>query len=142
MHDLKVKIKFDIDIMKFISLFDNITKIHAKDCFKQDSRIIFIVNEGKAGMAVGKKGMNIKKLENLFKKKIKIVEHSESLIDFVKNVIHPLGAKEISEDDEIVTIIPVDNKTRGYLIGREAVNLRNYEEIVKRYFDIKEIKVK
>jgi len=38
-------------------------------------------------------------------------------------------------------ITPPDTQTRGYLIGREAVNLRGFEEIVKRYFEIKEIKV-
>ncbi|MBW2996174.1 NusA-like transcription termination signal-binding factor [Candidatus Woesearchaeota archaeon] len=136
-----IKIKFDIDLMKFISLFEKITKVNAKDCFKQHEKIVFIVPEGKAGIAVGKKGMNIKKLEGILKKKVKIVEYSDDLIEFVKNVIHPLGAKEITEDDGIVTIIPPDSQTRGYLIGREAINLRGFEDIVKRYFDIKEIKV-
>ena len=141
MPNLGIKIKFDIDLMKFMSLFDKITKVHAKDCFKQEGRIVFIVNEGKAGMAVGKKGMNIKKLEGLFKKKVKIIEYSDDVIEFVKNIIHPLGAKEISEDNGKVVIVPVDSQTRGYLIGREAVNLRAYEDIVKRYFDIEEIRV-
>ena len=80
-----VKIKFDIDLMKFISIFDKITKVHAKDCFKQGEKLVFIVKKGKAGMPVGKKGMNIKTLEKILKKKIKIVEHSEDLIEFVKN---------------------------------------------------------
>jgi len=140
-HKLGIKIKFDVELMKLISLFEKITRVSPKDCFKQGEKIVFIVNTGQAGKAVGKKGMNIKKMENMFKKKIKIVEHDEDLIEFVKNVIHPLGAKEISEDDGIIIIIPVDNQTRGYLIGREAVNLRGFEEIVQRYFDIKEIKV-
>ena len=137
-----IKIKFDIDIMKFISLFEKITHVNAKDCFKQENKIVFIVNEGLAGKAVGKGGMNIKKLENLFKKKVKIVEYNPDLLEFVKNVIHPLSAREISEDEGVVTIIPVDSQTRGYLIGREAVNLRAFENVVKRYFEIKEIKVK
>ena len=136
-----VKIKFDIDIMKFFSIFEKITKTNAKDCFKQDKRIVFTVNEGMAGKAVGKAGANIKKLENIFKKKVRIVEFNPDLIEFIKNVIHPLQAKEIREEADIVTITPVDSTTRGYLIGREAVNLRQYEEIVKRYFEIKEIKV-
>jgi N utilization substance protein A len=138
---LGIKIKFDIDIMKFISLFDKVTKVHAKDCFKQESRIVFIVNEGMAGKAVGKAGMNIKKLEKILNKKVKIVEYNPDLIRFVNNVIHPLKAKEISEEKGIVTIIPVDSQTRGYLIGREAVNLRAFESIIKRYFDIDEVKV-
>ncbi|MBD3354806.1 NusA-like transcription termination signal-binding factor [Candidatus Woesearchaeota archaeon] len=138
---MAAKIKLDIETMKCISLFGKITKVTAKDCFKQDKKLIFIVDEGKAGMAVGKKGANIKKLEKLLNKKVKIIEQSDDLIEFVKNVIYPLKAKEISENEGIVTIVPIDNKTRGYLIGREASNLRNYEEVVKRYFDIEELKV-
>ncbi|MBR9691293.1 NusA-like transcription termination signal-binding factor [Candidatus Woesearchaeota archaeon] len=130
-----------MDLMKYMSLFEKITRVNAKDCFKQAEKIVFIVSEGLAGKAVGQKGVNIKKMEGLFKKKIKIIELSDDLIDFVKNVIHPLGAREIKEEDGVVTIIPVDSQTRGYLIGREAVNLRGFEEVVKRYFDIKEIKV-
>jgi len=140
-HKLTEKIKFDVETMKYISLFGKITKVNAKDCFKQDNKLIFIVDEGRAGMAVGNKGKNIKKLEKLLKKKIKIIEHNKDLIEFVKNVIYPLKAKEIKEEEGIITIVPVDNKTRGYLIGREASNLRNYEKIVKRYFDIDELKV-
>ena len=138
---LTIKIKFDIEIINFLGIFDQITRVHASDCFKQDKRLVFVVAEGMAGKAVGKAGQNIKKLETMLKKKIKIVEKNDDLIIFVNNVIHPNKAKEITEEDDIVTITPVDSITRGYLIGREAVNLRNYEKIVKRYFDIKEIKV-
>ena len=138
---MTIKIKFDIDLITFLGMFDKITRVHASDCFKQDNRLVFVVAEGMAGKAVGKAGQHIKKLESLLKKKIKIVEKNDDLIIFVNNVIHPNKAKEIREEDGIVTITPVDSVTRGYLIGREAVNLRNYEKIVMRYFDIKEIKV-
>ena len=138
---MTIKIKFDVELMQFISLFEKITRTNAKDCFKQDSKIIFIVNESMAGKAVGKKGANIRKLESLLKKKVKIVEYNDDLVEFVKNIIHPLQAADIKEEDDVVTITPPDSKTRGYLIGREAVNLRGFEEIVKRYFNIKEIKV-
>jgi len=140
-HKLGIKIKFDIDIMKFISLFENITRINAKDCFKQGDKLVFIVNEGQAGKAVGKGGYNIKKLERLLKRKVKIVEFNPDLIEFVKNVIHPMQAKEINEKEGIVTIKSIDSVTRGYLIGRGAVNLRQFEDVVKRYFDIKEMRV-
>jgi len=35
----------------------------------------------------------------------------------------------------------LDLKTRGLLIGRNAAHLRSYEEIMKRYFPVKELKV-
>jgi hypothetical protein len=49
--------------------------------------------------------------------------------------------KEIAEEDGVFILTPVDLKTRGMLIGRNATNLRAFESIVQRYFPVKEIKV-
>ena len=133
--------KLDLSAMKWISLFEQVTNASVKDCFSQNERLIFVVKQGDIRKAVGKNGSNIKKLEGMLKKKLKIVEHSEDLVKFVTNVVHPCKVKEISVEDDVVFIVPVDSVTRGYLIGRGAVNLRGFEEIVKRFFDVKEIKV-
>ena len=48
-------IKLSTDQMRLISLFQNVTKATARDCLddeKQD-KIIFVVNEGKMGLAIG-----------------------------------------------------------------------------------------
>lgn len=135
------KISFDIDSMQFISMFESMTHAKVKDCIKKPDKLIFIVETGEIGKAIGKKGANIRKLENKFKKKIKIIEFDEDPLIFTQNVFYPNKAKDISEEEGVITITPIDNTTRGYFIGRGASNLRNAEEIVKRYFEIKEIKV-
>ena len=59
---MKQSIKLTMDQMRKISLFQNITKVTPRDCIddeKQD-RLIFVVNEGKMGLAIGKNGSNIK----------------------------------------------------------------------------------
>ena len=140
MHNL-IKIKFDINIMKFISLFESITRASVKDCIEQSKKLIFIVNENQISKAIGKRGLNIKKLEKLLNKKVKVIEYSNDLLQFTQNTLFPQKVKEISEEEGIITITPPDSKTRGMLIGHNAQNLRNTEEIVKRYFPIKEIKV-
>ncbi|MBN2367551.1 NusA-like transcription termination signal-binding factor [Candidatus Woesearchaeota archaeon] len=136
-----MKIKFDMNIMKFISMFETITHASVKDCIQQDERLVFIVNQGEIMKAIGKGGRNIKQMERNVKKKVKVVEYNPDLIEFVKNVVAPLKTADVSEDDGVVKIIPPDSQTRGMLIGRGAVNLRGFEDIVKRYFPIKEIKV-
>lgn len=135
------KIKFDIQLMKFMTLFESITRSKVKDVIKTDDQLIFIVNPGEIGRAIGKKASNIKKLEKAFKRDVRVVEYSDELENFVRNVIIPLKAEQIDINDRTVTIKSPDTKTRGYLIGRGGSRLRHYESIVKRYFDIDEIKV-
>lgn len=136
-----IKIKFDVNLMKTISLFDNITHANAKDCIEQSGRLIFVVDQSEMAKAIGPKGKNVVQLERMLKKKIKVIGHSENLIDFVRNVVAPVKTANVEENEGIVTITPVDSLSRGFLIGRGAVNLRAFEDIVKRYFPIKEIKV-
>lgn len=133
--------KYDVETIKLLSLFEKITRARVKDLFVQNMPI-FIVVEGDLRKALGPKNANLLKIEHLLKKRVKIVEHSPNILQFVKNVIAPNRVEDIKEEDGKVIIIPKDTKTRGYLIGRAASTLRNTEIIVKKYFPtLKEIKV-
>lgn len=136
-----IKIKFDIELMKVMTLFETITRSKVKDVIKNEDLYIFIVQEGEIGKAIGKKAANVRKLENVLKRKVRVIEYSNDLERFVRNVIMPLRVEKVEIEDAIVILHTSDTKTRGYLIGRAASNLRNTESIVKRHFPIDEIKV-
>lgn len=134
-------IKIDVDTIKTISLFEKITKTHVKDCFDFGERLTFIVGEGEAAKAVGKKGANVVKFEKMFKRKLKIAEFSPDMLQFIKNFVHPLKLREISQEGNIVIMSGVDMNTNGLLIGRNAQNLRALEKVVQKFFEVEEIKV-
>ncbi|PIN77669.1 NusA-like transcription termination signal-binding factor [Candidatus Woesearchaeota archaeon CG_4_10_14_0_2_um_filter_33_10] len=137
-----MKIKYDLVLMKFMSFFESLTNTRLKDCFvDKNGLLVFVVEENQIAKAIGKKGVNVRNIKEKLNRKIKIVEFNPHLETFVANIIRPLIGKEIKVDDDVVTIVGPDTKTKGLLIGRNGQNLRNYEETVKRYFDIKEIKV-
>ena len=134
------KIKYSQDLMEFMSIFETITGTKLKDCI-MDEYIIFIVQENQIAKAIGRNGSNVRKLQSILKKKIKIAEFNLDPLIFTKNLISPLKAKDIKIEGDVIIIQGEDIKTRGLLIGRNAKNLREYESIVQRYFPIKEIKV-
>jgi N utilization substance protein A len=137
-----IKIKFDLNLIKTISLFQKVTNANIKDCLEQNGKLIFVVNKGDMAKAIGPHGANVHRLENMFKKKIKIIEYSEDLVEFVGNVVAPIRPAGIVEEEGTVIITPEDMQSRGLLIGRSAVNLRAFEEIVKRFFpNVKVLKV-
>lgn len=135
-----VRIKYNIDIMRYITLFESLTGAKVKDCIVNDI-IVFIIHENEMGKAIGKHGSNIKRVENTLKKKIKLVEFNNDVSQFVQNLIYPLKAKEIKEEDGIVAIHVDDRKTKGLLIGRDRHNISLVNDIVKRYFKVEEVKV-
>jgi len=136
-----MKIKYDLDLMKFISLFESLTNANVKDCISHEDMLIFIVDEGQIGKAVGKNGVNVKRLSNMLKKKLKIVEFNSNKLQFIKNYIYPLKASDIQEENNIITITGPDTKTKGLLIGRNAKNLNDLKNIVRRFFEFEDIKV-
>ncbi len=140
---MATKIVFDEDILKKMSLFESITRAKLKDFFDDpvQERLVFIVQPGELWRALGKKSSNVKRLENTFKRKIKIVEYNPDLVTFIKNMAHPLKIHDVTEEDGIVVIRHDDMQTKGLLIGKNARNLRNMETNVRRYFEVKEIKV-
>ncbi len=136
-----VRIKYDIDAMKFMSMFESMTGAKLKDCIISENAVMFIVEDGEIAKAIGKKGVNVRRLESSLKKRIRIAEFNDNLVKFIENIVYPAKIRTVKQEDKIVTLTAADTHSRGLLIGRGASILRSYEAVVKRFFDIEEIKV-
>ncbi len=135
------KVILDQETFGLSSLMERITGTRVKDCFKDDDGIIyFIVAQGFLGKAVGKKGANVKRVQQELGRKIRIIEFADDPVGFVKNVIYPVTAEEIIEADDSVMIRDANKRTRSLLIGRGGKNLQLINRAVKRFFN-KEVKV-
>ncbi len=106
-----------------------------------NNTMVFIVPPGELGKAIGRGGANIKRIQNRLNRKIKIVEFSPEISRFLENIVFPLKISSVTVQEGIATMIPIDYNTRGLLIGRNASELRFYEAIVQRFFDIKKLRV-
>ena len=135
-------IKLTMDQMRKISLFQKITKVTPRDCLddeKQD-RLIFVVNEGKMGLAIGKNGSNIKSLQNLLKRNIELVEYYDEPIKFLKNLLNTKLVNEVKistrADGSPQAIVLVNPNNKGLVVGRAGRNAEKARLLAKRYFDI------
>ncbi|MBS3114706.1 NusA-like transcription termination signal-binding factor [Candidatus Woesearchaeota archaeon] len=134
------KIKYDSDSMKLITLFESMTGAKVKDCISNE-KLIFVMEENEMGKAIGRNGVNIKRIENKLRKKIKLVEFSNDVLQFVKNMIYPIEIFDVKQENNDLIIHAKDTHTRAMLIGRERQNINHLNDIVRRYFDVKEMKV-
>ena len=123
----------DKDTIQKINLIENITSAKVKDIIIKD-KIIIIVEQGEIGKAIGAKGKNIRIIENLMKKKIKIIEFDNDPLKFTRNFIYPIKA-EITINNEILIKVN-DRKTKGLLIGRESRNLIDLNKLTQNYFNL------
>ncbi len=134
-------VSYGMEELKWMNFLEEFSGVTPKDLIVFPENIIFLVPEGSIARCIGKGGVVAKKLENLLKKRVKFIEYSTDLHQFVRNLTHPLEVKEITQEDAVLTIHSADHQTRGMLIGRNAANLRAYELIIKRHFPISELKI-
>lgn len=135
-------IKLTSDQLRLMSLFQNVTGAVAKDCVEDEdqNRVIFVVHNGKMGMAIGKGGAHIKSLQNIIKKNIELVEFNDDPVKFLSNMLNPKLVEEVKlnkrSDGTMQAIVMVDSRKKGIVVGREGRNAKKARLLARRYFDI------
>lgn len=86
-------IRISANEFRYMGVFETLTGAGVKDCIVDEEKIIFIVKEGDMGLAIGKNGANVKKVEETVGRKIDLIEFSRDAVQFVKNVMNPMKPK-------------------------------------------------
>ncbi len=135
-------IKYDTNTIQLMNLFEKVSNVKVKDCLVNEN-ITFIVNKGDMGKAIGRKGVKIKRIEALLKKKVKIIEFSDDVCKFIQNFLAPLNVEGVSLSDnkKLVNIKVNGIGLKAKIIGRNNKNLNNLKNVVSRYFKVESIKV-
>ncbi len=139
------EIKLTTDQMRLMSLFQNVTGATARDCVEDEkqNRIIFVVNSGKMGLAIGKGGSHIKSLQNIIKKNVELVEFNEDPTTFLKNMLNSKLVSEVKlnkiDDGSLQAVVIVDPRKKGIVVGREGRNAEKARLLARRYFNISRV---
>jgi len=139
------EIKLSSEELKLISLFQKITRASARDVIEDEklNRLIFVVNEGKMGLAIGKGGANIKNLQNIIKKPIELVEYASEPEAFLKNMLNPKYILDVKFSERLdgttQAEIKVDAEKKGVVVGREGRHAEKARLLARRYFNITKV---
>ena len=132
-----MRIKYDSNIIGYMSFFKKATGVDAKDCFPVGETLIFVTNPGLAGKAIGKQGSNVKKLKLDLKKDVKILEHSEDPLELTKNFLFPLKATTVEFGDKngqkIIEIKFGSGRERRLLLNNDKAKLKELKSVIARY---------
>nr|MDO8119019.1 NusA-like transcription termination signal-binding factor [Candidatus Sigynarchaeota archaeon] len=128
--------------IQYISYFENITGASIDDCMNEDDRIVFIVKKGQIGLAIGKKGANIKKAMRDLKKEIEVIENGTDAEELIRNALAPAEIQEITiskNEGKEVALVKIDNKFRGMAIGKNGQKIGRCRKILQRHHNLDEI---
>jgi N utilization substance protein A len=135
------------DCMRLISQFETLTGASSRDCIIDDrnQRIIFVVNPGEMGRAIGKKGASIKNASEEMGKRIEVVEYSPNPEQFIRNCFLPAQVTEVEifeENSQQVALVAVRDEDRGIAIGKDGKNIFKAKKLAQRQHNISDVRLK
>ena len=141
------EIKLSSDQLSLMSMFQGMTGATARDCVIDDKRdrVIFIVAQGQMGLAIGRDGASVKKIERAVRRPVEVVEWADDIEGLVKN---SLGAKFLQEvrvsdrlDGTKGVVVIVDSRKKGAVLGLGGKNAEKVRLLAKRYFEISNVQI-
>jgi N utilization substance protein A len=130
-----------------LSMFQGMTGATARDCVVDEkaNRVIFVVAKGQMGLAIGKEGAAVKKIERAVRRPVEVVEWADEIDGLVRNV---LGAKYVREvrvgerlDGTKSVVVVVDHRKKGAVLGMGGRNAEKVRLLARRYFEISNVQI-
>lgn len=127
----------DMKDMRYLNLFQKITRIETRHTFEYNDMIYFCVPKQFLSKALGRDAENIRRISQIIKKRVRIIplpkgiQHAK---DFILIIIAPNTFKEfeIKENEIIITAGSMQNKAA--LLGRNKKRLSEMQKIIRSYF--------
>jgi N utilization substance protein A len=135
------KIKLTSEEMRYIALFESVTKATVMDCLIDDktNRLIFVTKQGDMGLAIGRGGRNINMLRKMFGRPIEVVEYSETPEELIRNSLSPAKVRNIrmaARPDKKIMVVEVEPKDKALAIGKNGRTIDKTRMLAKRYFQV------
>lgn len=119
-----------------------------KDCLVDDEngKITFLVKRGDMGLAIGKKGSTVAKVQKTVDKGVEVIEHSDDPVEFIANIVAPAKMRSIrilqKENGEKIATLEADSRNKRTAIGKGGQNIERARVLAKRQHNINNIIIK
>lgn len=132
----------DMQLMRYINLFERVSRVSTTNCFIYNGVIIFAVPKNKVYQAIGKNGENAKKIGEVFRKKIKVIElrDEKEVEKFVADIVSPVEFTKF-EIKNNTAFLTAGKQSKAALIGRNRTREQELEGILKQFFNIQELRI-
>ena len=133
-----------MQFIRYANLFSKITRIRTNHCFEYNNAIVFAVPRKLVSRALGQDNENLRRLNQVIGRKVKIVAipcGREDIENFVSVITYPVRSKgiEIKYDNAVINA-SIHNKAA--LIGRNKVRLNEMQNVLGQYFGVKKVVIR
>lgn len=135
----------DMQLIRYLNLFARVTKVPTTKCFLYNNQIIFAVPKTQVSRAIGRDAVNIKKLNSILRRKIKVVampmiNSDDEIRKFVEAVISPIEFNKIEVKENSV-VVNAGRQSKASLIGRGRQREKELSEVLKNFFNVAKLRI-
>lgn len=126
----------DMQDLRYLNLFEKVTRIRTHYCFEYNNTIIFCVPREFVSQAIGPDARNLRRISEIIKKRVKVIyipKDSQDIKRFIELVVSPVTFKDLEIlPNEIV--MNAGSQSKAALIGREKRRLIEMQKITQNFF--------
>lgn len=143
-----MSIKFGANEIRFIALFENMTGAMVKDCIIDDdnNKVTFVVKQGDMGLAIGKRGSTVSKVQRAVDRGVEVIEFNEDPEQFIRNILSPAELQSVNistrKTGEKIATVSTDNTNKRIAIGKNGINIERAKLLANRLHNIDNIFLK
>ena len=122
--------------MRHLNLFAKVTRIDTRFSFPYNEAIVFCVPKPMIFRAIGKGASNVRRLNEILGKRIKIIAAPRGVEDaksFIEDVVKPVTFNDLEVTDKEI-ILTAGSQNKAALIGRNKRRLLEMQRIVHDFF--------
>lgn len=126
----------DMQDIRYLNLFEKITRISTRFCFKYNDVLIFCVPRQLISKAVGEEGKNVRQISGILRKRIKIIAIPDTVKDaksFIQDIVSPATFRDLEIKPEEI-ILNAGSQNKAALIGRSKRRFFEMQKIIKDFF--------
>lgn len=126
----------DLQMIRYINLLDNASRVKTTKCFVYNNTIFFAVPKQLMSKAIGPNAVNVRNIQDKLDKKVKIISEAQSVDDaekFISDIIAPVRFVSLEIIDKVITI-NAGSQSKAAMIGRNRRREAELQQIVKDTF--------
>lgn len=125
----------DMQDLRYLNLFEKIMGVRTRFCLRYNEALVFCVPKPLVSKSIGEGGRNIKKMNYILGKRIRVVAIPRGTQDmeyFIRSIVNPVTFKDVEvRDDEVILSA---GASKAALIGRNKKRLQEMQKIVRVFF--------
>lgn len=139
-----MKITLTDEARRYLVLFEDHTEATVRDCLVGDDRIVFVVEPGHMGRAIGPDGAHVEAVTERLGREVRVVEGADTPEAFVEAALAPAVVRGVTlseQGGEVVAYVEVEEADRGVAIGAGGRTIETARRLARRHFDIDDIQL-